>query len=1240
MNVIGRLLMQHFFLRKASWVYKFENLTPDVRQTLHKQMLQRLFMLFPCLPVDPEKAATYVLQIGYNSSRSRDGEIHKQWYLHPQSIGYILSGLLEYVVNPQNVNLQNLDDVSDPVARIVEVDNLMYVRVLPLNQATRERSTFVAVQAAQSEPLLHYASFFELEIMQVLGGLFGDQRANFTYLEIGQYLGDHKAELMRDKTQPIKRLREVLERLIQEDIRRLMAPQPEILQNYFLPNNQQQGQAGRQGRRHDNHNAGFFPYFNLTPIDLTKYQIAHDKNDYLEHKEAYQMNCTVYALQQSGYFTENEIHQMSLLCNRRMVPVRKLTELCAAFDFKLELRKSSNQQGNHKSYMYEIGPKTASKTIQLGLVKEHVFLNEKIDVTSFYIKHFREVEEWVKTHNGRFSEQRFMAKRFDAKGDLVLADATRKLSTFDLVRTMVTEYQAEVPNPPLHPVMMSDVISLDLALYREIDENDRDYLGDLCYKDSLNLKSFASCSMYAPSAISNYARDNVKFVYGLNSKTPIKGVRLFYADFEAFTVNDDRVSLDKHEPFMCCVAIDDPEDDEVYVFSGNDCGRELLDFIQQKMEYKYHSEAPVIYFHNLGYDINFLAKYGIYSSMPRGRRMLNTEIDYDGRIFTLKDSASLIPMPLKAFGPMFGLDVEKEIFPYEFYTRSRYFDRVEVPVMEVIDFQGEEWDIETQKQFLANVRKIIGEGAENIEIDDLKFNLKDYAAFYCKKDVEVLKKGLNAFREGIKKDFGLEATNYLSVSSVADAIFNKAVYSKTKDLYKVGGIVREFMQKAIHGGRVMCADNQKWAYRIDDASAKAGEGIVDFDAVSLYPSAMSRLWVVSGKPEVFTPEQLCDDIVGNQKYTAYVVDILITKIGKPRHFPLVIDKSPETGSVLNTNEAPVEMTVCDIELEDLIKFQRIEFIPLRGYYWTGEKSYKIQECIRNIFQKRYEYKQQHNPLEGIYKLIMNSIYGKTILKPAYTKLSYYYKTDPAFEKLVYRHSGEIDYITQIDGSNIVAVKRSKPILKHFNFSLFGIHILAMSKRIMNEVMCLAEDLGMQIYYQDTDSMHIERHNLDRLAREYKIQYGRDLIGRNLGQFHSDFDLKPESENVRAVESYFIGKKCYLDRLIDDQGNTGYHIRLKGVPKESILDLAEREFKGDVTAIYKRLAVGHNLKFDLLAGNKVRFDYTRSMTVRTKDKFERNVSFTSTLPPANYENGAFCYRFEDGTELEDYVRKPT
>jgi hypothetical protein len=58
-----------------------------------------------------------------------------------------------------------------------------------------------------------------------------------------------------------------------------------------------------------------------------------------------------------------------------------------------------------------------------------------------------------------------------------------------------------------------------------------------------------------------------------------------------------------------------------------------------------------------------------------------------------------------------------------------------------------------------------------------------------------------------------------------------------------------------------------------------------------------------------------------------------------------------------------------------------------------------------------------------------------------------------------------------DKNKIYEVKTINPINNHFNNASCGVEVLSMSKRIMNEVMCLAEDLKLKIYYQDTDSMH-------------------------------------------------------------------------------------------------------------------------------------------------------------------------
>ena len=40
----------------------------------------------------------------------------------------------------------------------------------------------------------------------------------------------------------------------------------------------------------------------------------------------------------------------------------------------------------------------------------------------------------------------------------------------------------------------------------------------------------------------------------------------------------------------------------------------------------------------------------------------------------------------------------------------------------------------------------------------------------------------------------------------------------------------------------------------------------------------------------------------------------------------------------------------------------------------------------------------------------------------------------------------------------------------YAFTYIGAMVLSVSKRIMNEVMCLAEDMGILITYTDTDSM--------------------------------------------------------------------------------------------------------------------------------------------------------------------------
>jgi hypothetical protein len=195
------------------------------------------------------------------------------------------------------------------------------------------------------------------------------------------------------------------------------------------------------------------------------------------------------------------------------------------------------------------------------------------------------------------------------------------------------------------------------------------------------------------------------------------------------------------------------------------------------------------------------------------------------------------------------------------------------------------------------------------------------------------------------------------------------VYAKVDDLYEIGGKPAEFCRGAVYGGGCMTRDNAPQISNI---------ALQDFDAVSLYPSAMHRLWIVKGKPHVI-PKPLLDYTALANASTAFVVDIEITKIGRSLHFPLIVKRSKDGGNQ-NVNECVI-MRVDDIMLADLIKFQKIEFTIKRGYYWDGAKDYQIQSFIKHIFDMRNKYKKEHNPLQLVYKLIMNSAYGKTIQKP-------------------------------------------------------------------------------------------------------------------------------------------------------------------------------------------------------------------------------------------------------------------
>jgi hypothetical protein len=258
-----------------------------------------------------------------------------------------------------------------------------------------------------------------------------------------------------------------------------------------------------------------------------------------------------------------------------------------------------------------------------------------------------------------------------------------------------------------------------------------------------------------------------------------------------------------------------------------------------------------------------------------------------------------------------------------------------------------------------------------------------------------------------------------------------------------------------------------------------------------------------------------------------------------------------------------------------------------------------------MFNERIKLKKAGNPLQNAYKLILNSSYGKLIQKPIKSTKIFY---EGNYENYVIRNSNNIIEYQKIN-NNLICVKKRKSIITHFTGCHMACQVLSMSKRIMNEVICLSEDLNQKIYYQDTDSLHIETNNIKELSDEYKKLYNKELIGSEMGQFHTDFEVDDDnldhSVMIEAVESVFLGKKAYIDKLEyktkNGEKKYKYHMRMKGINSNAIID-----YDIDVMNTYKKLFNGDYIEFDMVTYCPLKRN--KNYTAQNRKSFKRVLIF--------------------------------
>lgn len=928
--------------------------------------------------------------------------------------------------------------------------------------------------------------------------------------------------------------------------------------------NLEKSKSQKLKKRHTRRRGGFFTYFNKTNFDLTNLGIFTKEQSIIESKKSFEENtlnfsCIYNSIKYFG-IPQYKLDLLLTTINTRFFETRHLQKIADILNIDISVKyHRTDELEKVRIVKYKSHTNQPEQTIELANIEEHYIpYIPKVYITTFSIDNYEKV------------------KHFDRWNNVVAIK-----NTGNALRKKDDKYYNDSINVVKHLLKNKDeclekMTADDICRLSKTNINNE--------KDKQNLDNYSTLE-YDEKTCCKLVNDG--------RGRPIKQevINNVFFDFEANSVILENGNHDIFRPYCVCW-INEIDDTKQSIIETNE-DKLVIDFLEDIYK-KYSSFGKVrLIAHNATFDYKFLIKHLTnISEISKSKKMISFSAYYHDLVIVIKCSWLLITAPLSKFNDMFGLSTKKEIMPFDILNingkiQQRYIHKKEFE--KSIDIKDK------YNEFIDNCIYW------NVIDKNGLIDILEYSKNYCMIDCEVLQQGYNTFKKWIIELCNINIDDVFTSAGLAHKyMINQGVYD---GVYSLAGVPQLFIQKCVVGGRVMCKNNEK---------LKVNNIINDFDAVSLYPSAMYRMnGYLKGIPKVISDDMKQFNIL-QSKSNGYFVKIRINKVGIHRSFPLlsIVD---ENGIRNFTNDLEgKEIYVDKITLEDAIEHQKIEFDILSGYYFNEGFNNTIRGIIQNLFDERKKKKQQGNKIEQVYKLIMNSAYGKSILKPIDSEVRYF-DDEEEFYDYLYKNYYSIKVGIELCNVNKFRVKEVKPFNLHYNIPQVGASVLSWSKRIMNEVMCNAEDNNIDIFYQDTDSMHLLADDIKKLETIFNTKYNRKLIGESLGQFHSDFDIKG-CKNVISTNLIALGKKAYIHKLVGTNKETGkeqydYHIRLKGISNESIKYTAKLN-NCNVFELYEKLYIGDKIEFDLTLGgsNKKIFSVNNDFTTNINSSLSRTIKF--------------------------------
>ena len=161
---------------------------------------------------------------------------------------------------------------------------------------------------------------------------------------------------------------------------------------------------------------------------------------------------------------------------------------------------------------------------------------------------------------------------------------------------------------------------------------------------------------------------------------------------------------------------------------------------------------------------------------------------------------------------------------------------------------------------------------------------------------------------------------------------------------------------------------------------------------------------------------------------------------------------------------------------------------------------------------------------------------------------------------------------------------------------------------MKKVFSCADGCNIKIYYQDTDSTHSNYEHVDKIENGYRDKYGSELVGEDLGNFHTDFSMDNASTEIYAIGISSLVRR--LTQLFENQLIKMVRqliqniLKMKGIPTPCTKYYAEQH-NITVLDVYTKLSKNKTITFDFTNDNtKLECRNNENHTISNASDFTR------------------------------------